>query len=142
MSLRVSNVRLSIDEPEAALRPRLARLLGVGADEPFSYRILRKALDARDARALTFVYTAEVSAGDDEARLARLGRPGGRVRVERFSEEPFVLPAPGAEPPPHRPVVVGSGPAGLAAAYFLAEQGYRPLVLERGKRVSERIRDV
>src|SRR5947209_7272093 len=143
MSLRISNVRLPIDAPEEALRPRLARLLGLGAAEPFSYRLLRKALDARDARALMFVYTAEVSAGDDEAQIARLaGRRKSDVRVERFHEEPFVLPPPGAEPLPHPPVVVGSGPGGLAAAYFLALQGYRPLVLERGKRVSERIRDV
>src|SRR5438270_1338548 len=52
------------------------------------------------------------------------------------------MPDPGERPLEHRPVVVGSGPAGLVAAYFLAERGYRPLVLERGRAVRERIRDV
>src|SRR5437660_4831780 len=52
------------------------------------------------------------------------------------------MPPPGSQPLPHRPVVVGSGPAGLVAGYFLALQGHRPLVLERGRAVRERIRDV
>src|SRR5262245_25937786 len=144
MPLRVSTVRLSIDEPEAALPARLARALGLPADAALSYRILRKALDARDSHALQFVYTAEVTGQDDEALLAKFAARKGhpRERVERYHEEPFALPPPGAEPLPHRPVVVGSGPGGLVAAYLLAEQGYRPLVLERGKRVNERIRDV
>jgi uncharacterized FAD-dependent dehydrogenase len=144
MTLRVSNVRLSIDEPEAALAGRLARLLGLPAGAPLRHRILRKALDARDSRALQFVYTAEVAVADDEALLAKFaGRSSHpRVQVERYEEEPFILPPPGPAPLPHRPVVVGSGPGGLAAAYFLAEQGYRPLVLERGKAVRERIHDV
>src|SRR5262245_27224594 len=144
MPLRVSTVRLSIDEPEAALPARLARALGLPADAALSYRILRKALDARDSHALQFVYTAEVTGQDDEALLAKFaGRSSHpRVQVERYEEEPFVLPPPGPAPLPHRPVVVGSGPGGLAAAYFLAEQGYRPLVLERGRAVRDRIHDV
>src|SRR6266404_5215020 len=48
----------------------------------------------------------------------------------------------GDAPLAHRPVVIGSGPGGLVAAYFLAELGYRPLVLERGRAVRDRIRDV
>ena len=52
------------------------------------------------------------------------------------------MPPPGSGPLENRPVVIGSGPGGLSAAYFLAEQGYRPLVLERGRAVRDRIRDV
>src|SRR5262245_37309146 len=144
MSLRISNLCLSLDEPESALAVHVRRALGLRPEDALTYRILRKALDARDSRALHFVYTVEADAGDDEGQLARLAARAShpRVRVERFSEEPFVAPTPGPTPLEQRPVVVGSGPGGLVAAYFLAEQGYRPLVLERGKAVRDRIHDV
>jgi uncharacterized FAD-dependent dehydrogenase len=143
MAIRVSNLRLGLDEPEAALREHLARALGVGADTLRHWRILRKSLDARNKDALQFVYTAEVAAWDDEERLVTLaGRRPGEVRVQRHQEPPFVTPAPGSRPLGHRPVVVGSGPGGLAAGYFLALAGYQPLVLERGRAVRDRIHDV
>ncbi|HEY7154246.1 MAG TPA: NAD(P)-binding protein [Gemmataceae bacterium] len=144
MSLRISNVRLGVDEPEALLPERLARILGVAPTALTHWRILRKALDARNKHALQFVYTAEVSLAEDEAQLAaRAARTRHPVaRIDVYHETPFTLPPPGTHPLSYRPVVVGSGPGGLAAAYFLAEQGYRPLVLERGRAVRDRIHDV
>ncbi len=139
--LRVSNLRLSVDEPEATLAGHLARALGVAPADLGRWRILRKSLDARVKNALQFVYTAEVAVPEEERLLSKEGGRG-EVRVDRYEEAPFVMPPPGPTPLEHPPVVVGSGPAGLVAAYFLAEQGYRPLVLERGRAVRERIRDV
>jgi uncharacterized protein len=141
MPIRISNLRLDLDEPESALPEHLARVLGVRTEQLGRWRILRKSLDARVKDALHFVYTAEVASPEGDERL--LGRAGrGDVRVERHAEPEFRLPPPGATPLAHRPVVVGSGPAGLVAGYFLARQGYRPLILERGRPVRERIRDV
>jgi uncharacterized FAD-dependent dehydrogenase len=144
MPIRISNLRLPVDEPEAALPGRLARLLGLAPDALGPWRILRKSLDARARDAPQFVYTAEVAVPEDEARLAEVARRGARppIRVELHAEAPFLMPLPGQRPLAERPVVVGSGPGGLVAAYFLAEQGYRPLVLERGRAVRDRIRDV
>jgi uncharacterized FAD-dependent dehydrogenase len=143
MPLRIANVRLNVDEPEADLPILLARILGLSAADTLRWRILRKALDARDKDALQFVYTTEVTI-DDTERLVQLARRTGhyQAKIDLYQEEPFVVPPPGIDALPHRPVVVGSGPGGLIAAYFLAEQGYRPLVLERGKAVRDRIRDV
>ncbi len=144
MSLRISNVRLSVDEPEANLPARLARILGIKPEALGRWRILRKSLDARDKDALQFVYTAEVAVPEGEARLAALAHRSAHpaARIDLYEEEPFEVPRSGAMLLEHRPVVVGSGPGGLVAAYFLAEQGYRPLVLERGRAVRDRIRDV
>lgn len=110
-------------------------------DEITRWRILRKSLDARDKQHLSFVYTAEVVIPDDEQRLL-LRRRTSSVVAELYQEPPFEMPTPGHEPLAERPIVVGSGPAGLFAACILAEQGYRPLVLERGRPVRARIRDV
>src|SRR5262245_31338922 len=108
MPLRVSNLRMMIDEPEAALRDRLARVLGLAASELAAWRILRKSLDARDAGSLHYVYTAEVRLDWDEARLAALARRRSRpeARVEVYHEAPFEMPLPGSAPLSHRPVVV------------------------------------
>ena len=144
MSLRISDVRLGVDEPEAHLPERLAAVLGVSPGDLLRWRILRKSLDARDKDALQFVYTAEVAVQEEEKRLADRAKAAAHrsAKVDRYEEEPFLAPAPGSRPLPHRPVVIGSGPGGLAAAWFLAQQGYRPLVLERGRAVRDRIRDV
>src|SRR5579859_5456657 len=143
MSIRISNLRLGLDEPESALPGHLARVLGVAEDELRHWRILRKSLDARVKENLLFVYTAEVSLAPDENRIVALaGKSPKPVRIEIHEEPVFQMPASGAQRLEHRPVIVGSGPAGLVAAYFLAEQGYRPLVLERGRAVRQRIHDV
>src|SRR5205085_6159985 len=125
MAIRVTNLRLGLDEPDAALPDRLGRLLGVGPAE-FDWRILRKSLDARDKDDVHFVFTAEVRLPDEEERVAALAHKGGpgSARVELHDEPPFSLPEPGTEPLRERPVVIGSGPGGLVAAYFLALQGY------------------
>src|SRR5258708_28530529 len=143
MALRVTNIRLGVDEPESALSGRLAKLLGLPPEALGSWRILRKSLDARDKDALQFVYHAEVRLPEGEARvLERIrGRVHAPAQVEPFHETPFKIPPAGSRALDHRPVIVGSGPAGLIAAYFLAEQGYKPLVLERGRAVRDRIRD-
>jgi uncharacterized FAD-dependent dehydrogenase len=143
MPIRLANIRLSVDEPELALPEHLAGALDVRPEAIARWRILRKSLDARDKGRVEFVYAAEVVVPNDErALVARAARRRGAASVELYQEPPFELPEPGHEPLPHRPIVVGSGPAGLAAACFLAESGYRPLVLERGRMVRDRIDDV
>jgi uncharacterized protein len=143
MPIRISNLRLNLDEPESALPGHLARVLGVSAKALGRWRILRKSLDARIKGAMHFVYTTEIAPLEGEDRMLALGRRlRGDLRVERYAEPEFRLPPRGAAPLEQRPVVVGSGPAGLIAGYFLAQEGYRPLILERGKAVRERIHDV
>lgn len=142
MALRVSNLRLPIEEPESRLPDHLARSLGLKPADIARWRILRKALDLRDKQQLRFVYNFEVDLPTDEAKVLSELSGHSSAQVELFREPAFAMPSPGAQPLRDRPVVVGSGPGGLVCAVFLALQGYRPIVLERGTRVNDRIRDV
>ncbi|MFO0938878.1 MAG: FAD-dependent oxidoreductase [Gemmataceae bacterium] len=139
MPVRVSNLRLPVEEPDVKLPAHLARILGVTPGDLGAWRVVRKSLDVRDKQSLRFVYNVELE-------LPGLGnrepKHSSSATVERIVDEPFIMPRVGTTPLRHRPVVVGSGPAGLICAYFLAQQGYRPLVLERGTKVNDRIRDV
>ncbi|MGE5191493.1 MAG: NAD(P)/FAD-dependent oxidoreductase [Deltaproteobacteria bacterium] len=136
MPLRVNNLRLAVEQPEESLRDSLAQTLGVRPSDVGRWRILRKSLDARSRNDLVFVYSAAVELKEDEQRVIRSRRDR---RIERYEPPRFQEPEPGNEPLPERPVVVGSGPAGLLAAYYLALRGYRPLILERGEAVKERV---
>jgi len=143
MPIRVSNIRLGIDESEQSLAHHAARALGVHVDDIRRWRILRKSLDARNKADLRFVYAAEIVVAEDEDRLvAQAARHARGTTVELYRELPFEVPPSGTGALPERPLIVGSGPAGLVAAYFLATAGYRPLVIERGRAVAARVRDV
>lgn len=136
MTLRVNNIRLPVDQPEDSLRDVLARTLGVPATDLARWRILRKSLDARSRGDLVFVYSAAIELLDDESRVFAERR---HPQVEAYLPDRFDEPVPGIEPLRERPVIVGSGPAGLLAAYYLALRGYQPIVLERGQPVKERV---
>jgi uncharacterized FAD-dependent dehydrogenase len=134
MSLKLAHLRLELDEPETALTGKIARRLGVPPAEITRWRILRKSLDARQHDDLHFVYAAEVELPASPVDLG--------PDVEPYREEPFHWPQPGIQPLPQRPVIVGAGPAGLFAGYLLAQSGYHPLILERGRAVKDRVADV
>ena len=138
MPLRVSNLQLPVSVPESELPQHLAHRLGIAPDLLTRWRILKKSLDARSARDLKFVYTSLVEIPDEvlnsEAVQRRL-----KSDVQSYLPPTFDDPASGQLPLQHRPVVIGSGPAGLLAGYYLAWKGYCPLILERGPAVKERV---
>ena len=133
--LRIEQLRLLPEEPETALLARCARLLHTDPAALTGLTVLRRAIDAREG--LTFVYTVAVSAPQEAALLRRCRDR----RVTAYTPERYALPAP-VTPPETRPIVVGAGPAGLFAALVLARCGARPILLERGRRVEQRQRDV
>ncbi|VTS04019.1 NAD(P)/FAD-dependent oxidoreductase [Tuwongella immobilis] len=142
MTIRISNLRLPIEDADSILPNRLARILGVSPEDLRAWRILRKSLDVRDKRSIHFVYNAAVDLPEDEATVVARSKAMYGAQVALHDEPAFEMPTPGELRLRHRPIVLGSGPGGLVAAYFLALEGYCPLVLERGTRVNERIRDV
>src|ERR1700722_5527836 len=85
MPLKVSNIRLPVEEPETAVAEAIARRVGLKSDELTRWRILRKSLDARSPRDLQFVYSAVVDLPDEPARFARLQPPSASDDVQSLS---------------------------------------------------------
>lgn len=140
MPLTLRNIPLELDEDEEVLPARAARRLKLPADAIRLWGITRRSIDAR-GDGVRLVYTLELSldSRDDEIRIAaRLHRKD----VALLQDEPAPPLVIGSEPMPDRPIVVGFGPAGMFAALRLAEHGYRPIVLERGRAVEQRHVDV
>lgn len=136
MPLKLTNLHLGIEEPEESLRDLIAQTLDVRADDISHWRILRKSLDARSRDSLKFVYSTVVELVEDKPLPPRFENT---ATVEAWVPPTFEEPADGTRNLGERPVIVGSGPAGLLAAWYLALRGYRPLVLERGEAVKQRV---
>ncbi|HRX86021.1 MAG TPA: FAD-dependent oxidoreductase [Phycisphaerae bacterium] len=140
MPLIVRNIVLALDEPEEVLLERVAGRLNVPPAAILRHAIARRSLDARKGHGPQFVYSVEVALdGGGAAELRAMRRARNVERIDKPDRRTFKR---GTEPLPQRPVVVGFGPAGMFAALLLAEAGYQPIVLERGRDVRNRHRDI
>lgn len=142
MALLVRDLLLRLDEPPERLPELAARRLRVGREEIRLYAVVRRALDARRPAEIAFRYNLELTlAGGEKRERHVLARQHPRG-VEALRVQPPPRIEPGIGPMRHRPVIVGFGPAGMFAGLILAEHGFRPILLERGRDVRTRHRDV
>lgn len=146
--LRVTEVRLPLNHPQGEEGDRLiaraaAARLRVKPEELLSCTVVRRAHDARKKTDILLVYTVDVEVKDEAAVLKRLA---GEVSVKPSPDTSYkyVAKAPanfGIDGKTKRPVVIGAGPCGLFAALILAQTGFRPIILERGRKVKQRTKD-
>lgn len=131
--IRISQLKLPITHTESELKKKIAKTLRCG-EKSFSYEIIRQSLDARHKEDKKFVYTIEVSIENEKKILQKVHNNNIMLTIKKE----YVFPKAGNRELSHRPVIVGSGPAGIFCAWYLARAGYRPLVLERGEEAEKR----
>lgn len=133
MALIINEIRLGLDEDDAALLERAAKKLNIRSDDISDIKMVRRAIDARKKQDVHFKCTLKLSLSNkkDEKRF-----------VEFYSEETLLPLSQGSEALPHRPIIVGDGPCGIFCAYILAKHGFKPLVIERGEAMDKREKSV
>jgi len=136
--LRLTELKLPLGHPPEAIRAAAAERLGVAPDDILECRIARRAHDARRKSAILMVYSLDVTLRDEAAMPSRRHGDAG-VGPTPDVDYRFDARATGAALP--RPVVIGAGPCGLFAGLLLAQMGFRPIILDRGKVVRERTKD-
>ena len=139
LKLRMTGIVLSLGESEGLLKEKTALTLGIPEESILSLRVIRKSIDARRRENPRFVYSVDVSVPTGINLPVNKSRD---IYIEVLKEQVKPPCRPAKMKPAKRPVVVGCGPAGLFAALTMAGRGIPPLLLERGKKISERISDV
>lgn len=142
--LRITEIKLPLVQAETLkhqddkIRAAILKRLEIPESDLIHFEIFKRGVDARKSHAILYVYNIDIEVKNESQILAR------------FKKDPHIKPAPdtsykfvatNTQASEHRPVVVGFGPAGIFAALILAQAGFKPIVLERGKEVRERTKD-
>ena len=136
--LRLTELKLPLDHPPEALRAAVLQRLAIKDDDLLSVSIFKRSCDARKKHAMLLIYALDVEVKNEAALLKRL-RNDRQLGPTPDTAYRFVGQAPASQTA--RPIVVGFGPCGIFAALVLAQMGFKPIVLERGKAVRERTQD-
>lgn len=133
--LRLSEIKLPLDHTDEELQATILKKLRLKAADMASYKVFKRSYDARRRSEIRLVYIVDIET------------PKQKQLLNRFKQDPHVNPTPDtsyhyvASAPQgleHRPVVIGNGPCGMFAGLLLAQMGFKPIILERGKAVHER----
>ena len=142
--LRINEIKLPLDHAESALKSAIANRLGIVEADITDFSIFKRGTDARKREAILFVYTLDVII-KNEAGLLKKSKHDKGISASPDTSYKFVAHVHQNDGKLHneklRPIIVGFGPAGIFAALILAQSGFKPLVLERGKAVRERTKD-
>ncbi|BBI98608.1 hypothetical protein FGKAn22_03010 [Ferrigenium kumadai] len=136
--LRLTEIKLPIEHPEGEIKAAILERLNIAESDLLRYEVFKRGVDARKKNSILFTYTLDVELRNEAAVLARF-RKDPHVGITPDTGYHFVAQAP--RNLNERPVVIGMGPAGLFAGLILAQMGFRPIILERGKAVRERTKD-
>ena len=126
--IRILQLKLPVLHTEEELKEKILHTLRIRPEELKSWKIVRRSIDARKKDALCFVYQIDVETPKEKRILSK----SKHNEIMSTNKKGYRFPKPGSEELAQRPVVIGSGPAGLFCAYYLAKSGYCPILLERG----------
>ena len=137
--LRITELKLPLDHPDEALREAIVQRLGINDEQLLSFNLFKRSYDARKKNSeLLFIYTIDLEASN-EAELLRKFEDDRNIGVAPDVTYKYVGHAPAELA--QRPIVVGFGPCGIFAGLLLAQRGFKPIILERGKEVRQRTKD-
>ena len=137
--IRITELSLPLDAPPGALRAALLQRLRLRDDELLDFTVFKRSYDARKKHStISFVHVVDIAVRDEAAVLRRCARDPQVGPAPDTSYRPIAQAPAGLQ---ERPLVVGFGPGGLFAALLLAQMGFRPIVLERGREVRRRTQD-
>ncbi|MDD1610647.1 MAG: NAD(P)/FAD-dependent oxidoreductase [Methylococcaceae bacterium] len=136
--LRITELKLPLDHVESMIKTAIIARLGIAEQDFIAYKVFRLGHDARKRNAIELVYTLDVEVKNEAEILARY-QNDPHISVTPDTTYQFVTHAPVQLK--QRPIVIGTGPCGLFAGLILAQMGFCPIILERGKEVRERTKD-
>lgn len=136
--IRINQLNLSLQHSFEDIKRKAAKTVGCKSGELQDFKILKKSVDARKKPEIYISYSVCFGIKDEAALLKKRKD----TNIQLYEERSYHFPKSGSKTLSHRPVVIGMGPAGLFCGYYLAKHGYRPLLLERGRDVESRARDV
>jgi uncharacterized FAD-dependent dehydrogenase len=136
--LRLTELKLALDHAEDEIKAAVLKRLNLKPQDLIGVSVYRRAVDARKRSAIALTYTLDIEVRNEAAVMKRFA---GDRNVVPTPDESYRFKARATDPPASRPVVIGTGPCGLLAGLVLAQMGFRPLILERGKVVRERTKD-
>jgi len=136
--LRLTDIQLPLDHSESAIRAAVLKKLDITETDLISVQVFRRSYDARKKTAINLIYTLDIETSCNEQLLKKFH---GDRQVGATPDTNYQYVAHAANQNFLRPVVIGTGPCGLFAGLLLAQMGFRPIILERGKEVRERTQD-
>ena len=136
--LRITELKLPLDHQEKDLKTAILTRLAITENELIGYKIFRRSYDARKKNDIYLIYTVDIEVKNESDILTR-SKSDPKISITPDTNYRFVAQAPLNLN--QRPLVIGMGPCGLFAGLILAQMGFRPIILERGKEVRERTKD-